>query len=155
VTASLPRNPLLASWGRDAREMQLAFAGRDDGLVVHDHIVVGGEPRRLLGRIQADVRADRASPGLPLPGADDGRALLGAEDRSLQVHPCHGRPRQVEVVRDAIIHLLEDDPTLEPRDIVVMCPDIEVFAPLIQATFGTATAEAGWDVPTPGARQRI
>ena len=63
--------------------------------------------------------------------------LLEPDDRSLQVHACHGRARQVEVLRDAILHLLADDPTLEPRDIIVMCPDIETFAPLIQATFGT------------------
>ena len=31
---------------------------------------------------------------------------------------------------------MEEDATLEPRDVIVMCPDIEVFAPLIQATFG-------------------
>src|SRR6202044_4191548 len=52
-------------------------------------------------------------------------------------HSCHGRGRQVEVLRDAVLHLLEDDPTLEPRDVIVMCPDIETFAPLIQATFGS------------------
>ncbi len=62
--------------------------------------------------------------------------LLEADDDSIRVHSCHGRGRQVEVLRDAILHLLEDDPTLEPRDIIVMCPDIENFAPLIQATFG-------------------
>ena len=54
-----------------------------------------------------------------------------------QVHACHGRARQVEVLRDAILHLLADDPTLEPRDVIVMCPDIETFAPLIHATFGS------------------
>ena len=36
-----------------------------------------------------------------------------------------------------VLHLLADDPTLEPRDVIVMCPDIETFAPLIQATFGS------------------
>ena len=64
------------------------------------------------------------------------RPALDTSDRSVQVHACHGRARQVEVLRDAILHLLEDDPTLEPRDVIVMCPDIETFAPLIQATFG-------------------
>ena len=62
--------------------------------------------------------------------------MLDASDRSVQVHACHGRARQVEVLRDAILHLLDEDPTLEPRDVIVMCPDIETFAPLIQATFG-------------------
>ena len=86
--------------------------------------------------IQADVRADRRPPGAPLPGQDDRRPLLDADDRSLQIHSCHGRARQVEVVRDAILHELAEDPALEPRDVIVMCPDIETFAPLIAATFG-------------------
>ena len=95
----------------------------------------------LLGRIQADVHADREPPGAPLPGRLDERPLLDAGDRSIQVHACHGRARQVEVLRDAILHLLEDDPTLEPRDVIVMCPDIETFASLIQATFGAGEVD--------------
>ena len=67
----------------------------------------------LLQRIQADVRGDRPPPGLPLAGRDD-RAVLDPGDTSLAVHACHGRGRQVEVVRDAILHLLAADPTLEP-----------------------------------------
>ena len=112
-------------------------------------LVVEEQRPTLLGRIQADIRADRAPPGLPLPGAGDERVLLEPDDRSLQVHACHGRARQVEVVRDAILHLLADDPTLEPRDIVVMCPDIEVFAPLIHATFGTGPAQTNEDEAPP------
>ena len=46
-------------------------------------------------------------------------------------------------MRDAILHALEEDPTLEPRDVIVMCPDIETFAPLIQATFGAGEAPDG------------
>jgi exodeoxyribonuclease V gamma subunit len=154
-TAGVPRNPLLGSWGRDAREMQLVL-GRDPGEVaVHDHVVVAEEPPTLLGRIQADVRADRAPPGPPHPGEADARELLRADDRSLQVHGCHGRARQVEVMRDAVLHLLADDPTLEPRDIVVMCPDIEEFAPMIHATFGTAVRGDEEDGSPPSGEQRI
>src|SRR5204863_5922993 len=90
----------------------------------------------LLAHLQADVRANRAPAGAPLPGEDDERPVLDENDRSVQVHAWRGRARQVEVLRDAILHLLEEDPTLEPRDVIVMCPDIETFAPLIQATFG-------------------
>ena len=82
----------------------------------------------------ADGHAARAAAGGGPARRAAGRG--GAVDRSVEVHACHGRARQVEVVRDAILHLLADDPTLEPRDVIVMCPDIEAFAPLIQATFG-------------------
>jgi exodeoxyribonuclease V gamma subunit len=139
-TARLPKNRLLASWGRDAREMQLVLAETAAGAIDHYHPVVH-ETDTLLARIQADVRADRPLPSLPLGGDPDDRPLLRAGDRSLEIHACHGRARQVEVLRDAILHLLQDDPSLEPRDVIVMCPDIETFAPLIHATFGAAPVE--------------
>jgi exodeoxyribonuclease V gamma subunit len=132
VTAALPANRLLASWGHDARELQVVLTGAGEH-ADHHHPV---EPRdeTLLARIQAGVRGDREADVLALP--DPG-------DRSVQVHSCHGRARQVEVLHDAILHLLEEDPTLEPRDVIVMCPDIETFAPLIQATFGAGEVGDG------------
>src|SRR3984885_2707330 len=137
-TSTLPANRLLASWGRDVRELQLVIAAAGDA-ADHYHELREPEPRTLLAAIQTDVRAARRPPGEPLPGAPDPRPVLESEDRSLQIHACHGRARQVEVLRDAVLHLLEEDPTLEPRDVIVMCPDIETFAPLIQATFGSGS----------------
>ncbi|MGH9107174.1 MAG: exodeoxyribonuclease V subunit gamma [Acidimicrobiales bacterium] len=135
-TAELPENPLLRSWGRDAREMQLVLASQ--GVGGGERRLVEGTPHTLLGLIQADIRADRRPPGPPPGGQADRRPALTASDRSLQVHSCHGRARQVEVAREAVLHLLAEDPTLEPRDVIVMCPDIETFAPLVNATFGPA-----------------
>ena len=114
--------------------MQLVLAAGDGGTDDHHHPVEHA-PSSLLGRIQADVRGDHALPG-PSQSEEGGRHLLDSEDLSVQVHACHGRARQVEVIRDAILHRLAEDPTLEARDIIVMCPDIETFAPLIHATFG-------------------
>ena len=79
--------------------------------------------------------------------------LLEPADRSVQLHACHGPDRQVEVLREVLVGLLADDPTLEPRDIVVMCPDIETFAPLIAAAFGLDTAETAAEHP--GHRLRV
>jgi exodeoxyribonuclease V gamma subunit len=134
-TVTLGDNRLLASWGRDSREMQLVLtAGAPD--VSDAHHASPPAPGTVLGRVQQSVREDRVAPGAPLPGATDERPLLAPEDRSIEIHSCHGRARQVEVVRDAILHALAEDPLLEPRDVIVMCPDIETFAPLVQATFG-------------------
>jgi exodeoxyribonuclease V gamma subunit len=121
-------NPLLHTWGRDVRELQIVLASH--GL---DGELAPSPPRlsTLLGSIQRDVQENRA------PAYDPALAsqVTGAEDRSLQIHVCHGARRQAEVVRDAILHLLTDDPTLEPRDIVVMTPDLATFAPLLEAAF--------------------
>jgi exodeoxyribonuclease V gamma subunit len=129
-----PAHPLLASWGRDAREMQMVLAtvptDQSEALAAIE------APATLLGRIQADIRADQPLPPPPAPGATDLRYRLGPDDRSIRVHACHGPTRQVEVLRDTILHLLSDDPTLEARDVIVLCPDIDTFAPIIAATFG-------------------
>ncbi len=135
-TARLARHPLLASWGRDAREMQLVLAGGDRPAADRHHPVATEAPTTLLQRIQHAVRADLAPPGRPLAGQPDRRPPLDPTDRSIEVHACHGRDRQVEVLRDAILHALLDDPTIEARDVIVMCPDIEAFAPMIHAAFG-------------------
>ncbi|MGA8246732.1 MAG: exodeoxyribonuclease V subunit gamma, partial [Nocardioides sp.] len=101
-----------------------------------------------LGRLQSDLAANR----LPTPDELAERSLA-AGDRSVQVHACHGPSRQVEVLREVLVGLLEDDPTLEPRDIVVMCPDVETFAPLISAGFGLADVVG--DAGHPAHRLRV
>jgi exodeoxyribonuclease V gamma subunit len=142
-TGELATNRLLRSWGADSRELQLVLAGAGEHVDHHHPPADPGaaRPDTLLKRIQDDVRSNNPPPGPPLPGGLDLRLELAAEDRSITVHACHGPARQVEVLREAIMHLLAEDPTLEPRDVIVMCPDIETFAPLIQATFGTTTLE--------------
>ncbi len=130
-TRSVPRNRLLSSFGRDSRELQLRLAAVHVPTADHHHPRGdGAAPPHLLGLLQRAVRDDRPP---PLPGE---RTALAATDRSVTVHACHGPGRQVEVLREELVGMLADDPTLEPRDIVVMCPDIEQYAPLISAAFG-------------------
>jgi exodeoxyribonuclease V gamma subunit len=117
-------HPLLATLGRDVRELQRSLAAAE----TVDHHHEGADPRdTLLGWLQSDLRANAVQPG---------DRSLAADDRSVQVHSCHGAARQVDVLREVLLGLLQDDPSLEPRDILVMCPDIETYAPLITAGFG-------------------
>ena len=153
TAAASVRHPLLRAWGRDSREMQLVVARHLAGagpVRDHHHPVPEPPPSRLLAMLQHAIRHDLAVPvlepdssvGAGAAGIGAGAELpqLAADDRTVQVHRCHGRTRQAEVVRDAITHLLADDPTLEPRDIVVMCPDIDEFAPLLRAAFEAPAA---------------
>ncbi len=136
-TVAIASNPLLRSWGRDSREMQLVLRSRS--IAAGEHLPVPEPPadnRSLLHRLQSDVRANREPAGPKASIEVDPRPPLDPSDDSVRVHACHGRLRQVEVMRDAILHALVDDPLLEPRDVLVMCPDIESFAPLVRAVFG-------------------
>ncbi len=117
-------HPLLATLGRDLRELQ---RGLPPDLQTDEYLVGDDRPDTLLGWLQADITANAAR--------RDGRTL-SLDDRSVQVHSCHGPARQIDVLREVLLGLLADDDTLEPRDILVMCPDIETYAPLIVAGFG-------------------
>ncbi|WP_264076860.1 exodeoxyribonuclease V subunit gamma [Mycolicibacterium houstonense] len=116
-------HPLLATLGRDVRELQRSLPTPD----TDEYRSGTGHPDTLLGWLQSDIAANAVRPA--------GR-VARREDRSVQVHSCHGPARQIEVLREVLLGLLADDPTLEPRDILVMCPDIETYAPLITAGFG-------------------
>ncbi len=85
-------------------------------------------------------RCNATSTTTTLPSA---RHALADDDTSVQVHACHGRQRQVEVLREVLLGLLADDPTLELRDVIVMCPDIESYAPLVSAAFGLSADDLG------------
>src|SRR3954449_9679802 len=97
ATAAFPSNRLLASWGQDARELQLVLSSSDAPRTDRHHDSDTAEPKTLLARLQADIRADSAP-----PDNTDDRAPLHPHDTSLTVHSCHGRARQVEVLRDAL-----------------------------------------------------
>ena len=145
-------HPLLAYLGRDSRELQLrigAASRADPTLAVHDEHhrgVSAGGRRTLLGQLQDDIASDAARPRAERPPLDP-------DDRSVRVHACHGPSRQVEVLREILLGLLADDPTLQPRDIVVMCPDIETYAPLVAAAFGLETEQDA--AQHPGHRLRV
>jgi len=128
-------HPLLASLARDTRELQQRLSPFASADVHH-----GAEPvaTTLLQHLQADLRADRPP------------RHTAADDGTVQVHACHGPPRQVEVLREALLHLFQQDTTLEPRDVLVMCPDVEAYAPLVHAAFGQGGAGGH-----PGHRLRV
>ncbi|MDF3341879.1 exodeoxyribonuclease V subunit gamma [Mycolicibacterium septicum] len=123
-------HPLLATLGRDLRELQRSLPAPD----TDEYLSGTGHPDTVLGWLQSDIAANAVRPAGRVPRP---------EDRSVQVHSCHGPARQIEVLREVLLGLLADDPTLEPRDILVMCPDIETYAPLITAGFGLGDVVRG------------
>jgi len=142
---SLAVHPLLVSWGRDSRELQVFLQRIAHGAAAPVPYKAGDDG--LLGHLQADIR-ENAEPQLAA-AVDE-----GIDDRSIQIHVCHGARRQVEVLRDAVLHVLTTDSTIEPRDIVIMTPDLATFAPLLEAAFPEAPEDSSDDA-LPDLRVRI
>ncbi len=139
---------LLQAWGAAGVDFMRVLGGYE---VVHptadvrapvDPLDGGGALRgSLLRRLQSDVFHRRADPP-PTPTADDPRTRLPAlrlDDPSLQVHACHTRLREVQVLHDQLRALFDDarfDPPLQPREVAVLAPDIDPYVPYLDAVFG-------------------
>ncbi|TYB34904.1 MAG: exodeoxyribonuclease V subunit gamma [Flexistipes sinusarabici] len=59
------------------------------------------------------------------------------EDESIILNSCHSPMREVQVLYDYLLKFFDEDSNLTPSDIVVMTPDIEEYAPYINAVFGS------------------
>jgi exodeoxyribonuclease V gamma subunit len=67
------------------------------------------------------------------------KEMIARNDTSIQVHSCYSPMREIEVLHDRLLDMFENDSDLLPKDILVMTPDIETYAPYIPAVFDTPT----------------
>lgn len=119
----------LGSQGRDLQNMMLEgadfaleFSSYADPLAGQNYM-----DATLLQRLQADLLEGRISIEQQSP--------LAAFDDTIQVVSCHSKLREISVLKDHLLNLLHLDSSLELRDIIVMAPDIQEYAPLIPAVF--------------------
>lgn len=154
-TTAVGEHPLGSLWGRASREAHLLLtstAVESDAVIELIDPTTTAPPTTLLARLQDDLRHDRPPPGPPADAAIDERFRLAVGDTSICWHTCHGAARQVEVLRDIVLHLLnEREPDgrwrYEPRDIAVLCPDVPAVAPLLEAAFTGLPARGLPEVP--------
>ncbi len=127
-------HPLLASLGRAGRDF-LRVLYSDEFVDVREPLVeaLAYEPPgtdSLLHRVQSGV-IEGAAEAVDAGGVD--------ADTSIQVHACHGPVREMQVLHDRLLDLLARDPELEPRNILVLVPDIARYAPAVHGVFGAAS----------------
>ncbi|MDT0634893.1 exodeoxyribonuclease V subunit gamma [Spectribacter hydrogenoxidans] len=126
-------HPLLGSLGRGTRDL-LRVLYSDELTAIHEPELgeaLAYQPpagNSLLARVQSDIIRMQVAVRNGGPG----------DDASVQVHACHGPLREVQVLHDQLLDLLARKPDLQPRDIVVMLPDMASYAPAIQSVFGAA-----------------
>lgn len=132
-------HPLLAAWGKQGRDYinlldsydqpdsyRAAFReGRID-------LFSESSTDTLLAQLQDDI--------LELRPLDETRTTWPAvdpdADQSIRFHVAHSAQREVEILHDQLLARFSRDATLRPRDIIVMVPDIDSYAPHIRAVFG-------------------
>ncbi|MCK0106726.1 exodeoxyribonuclease V subunit gamma [Marinobacter sp. S0848L] len=137
-------NPLLAAWGKQGRdyirlldefdnpdEYRSSFQTPDQKIdIFSEH--GNGETPSLLNQLQNDIY--NLTPLQEI--REQARELDLLRDYSIAFHEAHSPQREVEILHDQLLAAFNADPYLRPRDVIVMVPDINVYAPHIQAVFG-------------------
>lgn len=132
-------HPLLAAWGKQGRDYINLLDSYDDpgsyrGVFSDGRIDLFSEaqPLTLLNQLQDDILELR-----PLSETrETWPAVSAASDRSIRFHVAHSPQREVEILHDQLLARFSNDPTLRPRDVIVMLPAIDDYAPHIRAVFG-------------------
>ncbi|MBB5321775.1 exodeoxyribonuclease V subunit gamma [Marinobacter oulmenensis] len=137
-------NPLLAAWGKQGRDYIRLLDEFDNPGEYRDRLQTpdrkidifsehgSDESPCLLHQLQDDILNLT-----PLPEIrEQQRTLDPGEDHSLVFHQAHSPQREVEILHDQLLAAFNTDSNLRPRDVMVMVPDINVYAPHIQAVFG-------------------
>lgn len=121
-------NPLLAAYGRAGRDFIAQLFSYDYAQPQDEDLSEPPAPGTLLRSIQTDI--------LNLAPPQSIAAQPDPADDSLQFHIAHSRLREVQILHDQLLDLFARHPTLTPRDVAIMAPNIADYAPSIDAVFG-------------------
>lgn len=131
--------PLLAAWGKQGRDYirlldQFDETAAHKALFAHQKVDLFESPNtsHLLGQLQDDILQLRSV----TETQSQWPALTAEAARSIQFQKAHSPLREVEILHDHLLHLFSENPSLGAKDVMVMVPDINLYAPLIEAVFG-------------------
>jgi len=126
-------NTLLANWGKVIRDtFSLLFRHEAFLNCYDDSEVVPPVPQTLLTKVQYDIFTNAVGEDRqPISEAD-------LRDGSISFNACYTPAREVEVLYNYLVRLVDTGVLVSPRDVIVMVNDINTYAPYIRAVFGAA-----------------
>lgn len=131
-------NPLLANLGQQGKDFfnRLLEGGHNEISLQADHIPPEAEPS-LLQQIQQDI----------LELVDARQMPQSKIDNSIHLVSCHSALREVQTLHDWLLHQFNQDSELSPRDVLILCPGVEDYAPYVLSVFRHPYAEWNADAP--------
>lgn len=133
-------NPLLANLGQQGREfMALLNDYSTVNIEVFDAVDHSDEVENIsvLHQVQQDI----------LTLTDQRSTAKNQQDNSIVFASAHSALREVQGLHDWLLHQFNDDKTLTPKDVLVMCPQVEQYAPYVSAVFARGWQDLADKIP--------
>jgi exodeoxyribonuclease V gamma subunit len=134
-------NNLLSSMGHLGRDFLAMFQGLE---CTDQELFQDPGSGSLLSCIQQDILYLRGKPGSSHHSSVAKKKVKNS-DTSITFQSCHSPMREVEILHDYLLALFDqsaESEPIEPKDILVMAPDINGYAPLIRAVFDAGNSSA-------------
>ncbi len=133
-------NPLLANLGQQGREflalLQQYSCFNIDAFSTHEQ-EDSSETSSVLAQVQQDILSLEDARQAPRELVDDSIVITNA----------HSALREVQGVHDWLLHQFNQHPELTPKDVLVMCPQVEQYAPYVNAVFAQGWQELDSHIP--------
>ncbi len=142
-----PLNPLLSALGKTGRDFFSCLEELDYdepfGELFQDPFPDNGQSAAMLSILQSDILnlTQRKPDGDAVP------VEISATDRSISIHACHSPMREAQVLKDLLLDAFDRDKNLHPHDVIVMMPDVESYAPCIEAVFSHVPGQSSPGIP--------
>jgi len=155
-------NPLLANLGQQGREfMALLYQYSTINIEVFESAVadLGNDDSNSTGQVepsaeaivQANVLASVQQDILSLSDARSPESPSHQQapkvDGSILITSAHSALREVQGLHDWLLHQFNQDKSLTPKDVLVMCPQVEQYAPYVNAVFTRGWQDIADEVP--------
>ncbi|MDH2924452.1 DNA helicase/exodeoxyribonuclease V gamma subunit [Nicoletella semolina] len=115
-------NPLLSIWGKQGKEFL--------------NLLIDNEPNEITFYTEAARDNLLNSVKYAILNYEYQSSFeIKPKDGSIQIHSCHSKMREVEVLHNYLLSLFEEYPNMSPNDIIVLSPDIDSYTPYINAVF--------------------
>ncbi|HKK45881.1 MAG TPA: exodeoxyribonuclease V subunit gamma [Balneolaceae bacterium] len=135
------QNPLLQSLAVEETKFSAQLSAcikGDPEIDCHTELIANDKSKNIHATLFQQVKGDLQRDVLP--------EKKYQRDTSIRVQACHSPMREIEVLYDQLLSILEEKPGLTPDDILIMTPNVETYAPLIDAVF-SAPDEGQPDIP--------
>lgn len=139
-------NPLLSNLGTQGKDF-LYLLQEHTSIEIpiyespEDTESVSGIKASVLQKIQADILNLRDARDAPQEQIDD----------SIVIASAHSALREIQALHDWLLHQInntaDSDDALTPKDILVMCPNVENYAPYVEAVFAHGWSNLNESVP--------
>lgn len=133
-----PAEKMAGSLNENSNELLTSFgdeASRINGLFDHlkgdlkNDFPFEEKPDRKLSHIQSSIIQNSPLPSLK------GESL---NDIEIEIRSCHSPLREVETLHQFLLQKFEEDPELNPDDVLVSMPNLQRYMPYIHAVFGAS-----------------